>query len=62
MKFGDITAGCLRRGTVIEPVWLAPFKSVKHMGYENTTRETEISVWQLHKNCLVLAKGIKGNP
>ena len=58
MKLGDITAGCLRRGTVIEPVWLAPFKSVKHTGYKNTTRDTIISTRQLRKECLLLAKGI----
>ena len=54
MKLGGTTAGCLPRGTVIEPVWLAPFKSVKHMGYENITRDMEISTWQLHKESLNL--------
>ena len=56
MKLGGITAGRLLRGTVIEPVWLAPFKSVMHMGYKNTTRCTEISIQQLCKECYVLAK------
>ena len=27
------------------------------MGYENTTRDTEISTQQLSKECLILAKG-----
>ena len=43
MKLGGIIAGHLRRGTVIEPVWLASFESVQHMGYENKTRDKEIS-------------------
>ena len=34
IKFGGIAAGRLYRGMVIEPVWLAPFESVKHMGYK----------------------------
>ena len=58
MKLGGIAAGRLRRSTVIEPVWLAPSKSTKHMGYENTTRDMENSTRQLRKECLVLAKGI----
>ena len=57
MKIERIAAGCLGRGMVIEPVWLAPFKSTKHMGYQNTTGDTEISTRQLRKKCLVLAKG-----
>ena len=43
MKLGGIAAGHLRRSMVVELVWLAPFKPVKHMGYETTTRDTEIS-------------------
>ena len=57
MKLGGITAGCLRRDMAIEMVCLATFKSVKHMGYENTTRDMEISTRQLHTKCLILAKG-----
>lgn len=38
-------------------VWLAPLKSVKHKGYENTATDIEISIQQLHKECLILAKG-----
>ena len=57
MKLGCITAGCLHRGMVIELVWSDPFKSVKHMGYENTTKDTETSTWQLHKKCHISAKG-----
>ena len=34
MKLEGAAEGHLRRGTVTELVWLAPFKSVKHMGYE----------------------------
>ena len=55
IKLGGIAAGCLRRDTVIELVWLAPFQSVRHMGYKNTTRDTIISIRQLHKECLLLA-------
>ena len=58
MKLGGIAAGCLCRVRVIELVWLAPCKSVKHYGYGNTTRDTKISTQQLCKKCLVLAKGI----
>ena len=47
MKLGGIAAGRLHRGMVIELVWLAPFKSVKHMEHENTTRDMEISIRQL---------------
>ena len=36
------------RGMGIEPVGLAPVKSIKHMGYENTSRDVEISTRQLH--------------
>ena len=57
MKLGVISAGRLRRGAVVELVWLAPFRSVMHMEYENTTMDTEISTWQLCKECLILAKG-----
>ena len=57
MKLGGIAAGHLRRGTVIELVWFTPFKSVKHMRYKSTTRNTEISNRQLRKECLVLVEG-----
>ena len=49
MKLGGIFAGRLCRGTVIEPVWLAPIKSVLQMEYENTTRDMEISTPQIHR-------------
>ena len=52
-----LTAGHLRRGMVLEAVWLAPIKSAKHMGYKNTTMDMETSTWQLCKKCLILAKG-----
>ena len=61
MKFGCIAASHLRRGTVIESACLAPFKSVKYMGYENTTRDREISIQQLYqkkkKKSLISAQG-----
>ena len=57
MKIGCIAADYLHRGMVTGPVWLAPFKSIKHMGYENTTRGMEISTQKLHTKCLVSAKG-----
>ena len=57
MKLGGITASHLCRGTVIEPVWLASFESVRHMGYKNKTRDKEISPRWLCEECLVLAKG-----
>ena len=59
MKFGSIAAGHLCRGMTVEPVWLVPFKSVsvKYMGYENITRDTEMSAQQLCKERLILAKG-----
>ena len=56
-ELGGMAAGCLCRGIVIEPLWLAAFQYVKHKGYENTTRHTEISTQQLCKECLILAKG-----
>ena len=57
IKFGGIPAGHLHRGMVMEPVSLAPVKSVMHMGYEDTTRGTEINIRRLCKECFILAKG-----
>ena len=57
MKLGGIVAGHLWRGTLIGLVWLAPFKSAKHLAYKNTARDKEICTRQLRKECLVLAKG-----
>ena len=34
---------------VIEVVWLAPFKCIKHIGYGTTTKDMEISIQQLCK-------------
>ena len=43
MKLGCIAAGCLHRGVVINLLGLAPVKSSKCMGYENTTWDMEVS-------------------
>ena len=44
MKLGCIARGLFYRGTVLEAMELAPFKSSsKHRGYENTSRRAEIS-------------------